>query len=317
MKNKLFILLGLSLLFTSCSKSHSSINSAAGNYIQETKASSMLKTSKKMALTESAVESPAVYQDMMDTDYYAEAEEAVIYGSENFNYEQNKKLIKNGFINLSIDSLEDFETKVQNYAALYNGYITNTFMSENSYSAEIKVPGKNFENAMNNAGTLGDIKSRSQNANDVTDEYYDLESRINSKKILRDKLESYLKKAETVKDLMSIEKELNMVISDLEAMEGRMKRLSYEVDYSTINISAYLPTGYTDTGFKWPDFGDYFEKLGFNTVNFLAGFFVVILYIIIYAVPIIILVGFLYWLLFGRIGLLIKLFKFLSKKKDK
>lgn len=229
-------------------------------------------------------------------------------------YEVERKLIKNGYVNLSIDSMNDIEQKVQTFAKSYGGYITNTYTSENNYSAQIKVPCNYFEDAMNNAGTLGEVKSRSQNANDVTDEYYDLDSRINSKRILKEKLEGYLKKAESIKDLMEIENQLNIVVSDLESMEGRMKRLSNQIDYSTIDINAYLPTGYIDTGYNWPDLKESFRELGVNIVNFFAKFLVFIIYLVIYGLPIVGLVAVLYWLLFGKIGLLVKLFKKIGKK---
>lgn len=228
-------------------------------------------------------------------------------------YEAERKLIKTGYATINVPSFENIELNVQNYAKLYGGYITNTFLSETNYSAEIKVPCTRFEEAMNNVGALGDVKSRSQNASDVTDEYYDLESRINSKKILKEKLEGYLKKADSIKDLMEIERQLNSVVSDLEAMEGRMKRLSKQIDYSTISIQAYLPAGFTDTGYDWPDLGEDFKEIGYNIVNFLAGLFIFAIYLVLYGVPILALCAFLFWLLFGKVGLLRKLFGKLKK----
>lgn len=297
MKKSLIFVAGLlGILFISCGKSGksnvvvsdlTSTNSAVNFKQMKVAAESVAYEEADFDLTDNAVEAPSA--------------------------EFERKLIKNGYVTISVPDFASIDNMIQDYAKMYGGYITNTFLSEYNYNAEIKVPSSAFDNAMNNMGTLGEVKNRSQNSSDVTDEYYDLESRINTKKILKEKLEGYLKKAASIKELMDIERQLNNVVSELESMEGRMKRLSNQIDYSTININAVLPTGYSDSGFDWPDLKDKFSKLGFNIVNFLAGFLVFILYLVLYGLPILALVAFLFWLLFGKVGLLRKLYNKLKK----
>lgn len=297
MKKSLIFVAGLlGILFISCGKSGknnvvvsdlTSTNSAVNFKQMKVAAESVAYEEADFDLTDNAVEAPSA--------------------------EFERKLIKNGYVTISVPDFGSIDNMIQDYAKMYGGYITNTFLSEYNYNAEIKVPSSAFDNAMNNMGTLGEVKNRSQNSSDVTDEYYDLESRINTKKILKEKLEGYLKKAASIKELMDIERQLNNVVSELESMEGRMKRLSNQIDYSTININAVLPTGYSDSGFDWPDLKEKFSKLGFNIVNFLAGFLVFILYLVLYGLPILALVAFLFWLLFGKVGLLRKLYNKLKK----
>ena len=300
-KSFLIISTLLSIFLFSCgSKSYSGATKQAS--YREVDGAVNLK-STKMVMTDEAVVENAVFQTEAST---LEVEQS---------YEQGRKLIKNGNVSLGVESFNNIENIVLVYAQNYNGYVTNTFMSDNYYSATIKVPSQNFDLAMNNVGVIGKVKSRSQNASDVTETYYDLESRIESKKILKDKLENYLKQASSISELMEIERELNNVISELEAMQGRMKRLSNQIDYSTINIDISLPTGVNENGFVWPDLKEKFRRLGRDVVDFFAGFVVLICYIAIYGLPIIILLAFLFWLLFGKIGLLVKLYNLIKRKK--
>ena len=300
-KSFLIISILLSIFLFSCgSKSYSGATKQAS--YREVDGAVNLK-STKMVMTDEAVVENAVFQTEAST---LEVEQS---------YEQGRKLIKNGNVSLGVESFNNIENIVLVYAQNYNGYVTNTFMSDSYYSATIKVPSQNFDLAMNNVGVIGKVKSRSQNASDVTDTYYDLESRIESKKILKDKLENYLKQASSISELMEIERELNNVISELEAMQGRMKRLSNQIDYSTINIDISLPTGVNENGFVWPDLKEKFRRLGRDVVDFFAGFVVLICYIAIYGLPIIILLAFLFWLLFGKIGLLVKLYNLIKRKK--
>ena len=306
-KSLIFIASLLCILFISCSKS---AGNNAVKYEDFEYAIPEENTVLNSGITMSSTRKAAVNNDIVDMDAAYKMEDSIEVPESGV----ERKLIKNGYVCINVPSFDSIEMQIQNYAKLYGGYITNTYLSENNYSAEIKIPSVNFENAMNNAGTLGEVKNRSQNANDVTEEFYDLETRINTKRILKDKLEGYLKQAASVKELLEIERQLNNVVTELESMEGRMKRLSNQIEYSTITINAYLPTGFVDTGYNWPDIKEDFRKMGVNIVHFLEGLLVVAVYLVIYGIPLIAICALLYWLLFGKIGLLIKLFKKISRK---
>ena len=245
---------------------------------------------------------------------YDYAEECEADGEISLEYYE-RKLIKTGNVNLEVDSFDNIEDLLSEFVAAYKGYITDTTLNEYSYYATIKIPAVSFEDAMSSLGNLGKIKYKSENSRDVTEEFYDLESRLETKKILKEKFESYLKKANDMKELLEIEKQLNEVIADLDAMESHMKRLSGEIEYSTIYINMNLPVGYVDSGYNWPDMGEKMGAIGYNLVNFLAGFLMVVIYSLIFGIPVIAAAALLYWLLFGKVGLLIKLFKALSKRK--
>lgn len=306
------LLITLAFISISCSKKNSEqfayddcIEVAEEECIMEAPATTMTTTmtgrsSKKVAVSNSYV-IPAVAMNDIST----VPEE----------YIQNRKLIKNGNATVEVESLENMEAIIQNFAEKYQGYITDTYSNENSLSATLKIPAENFDSAMESTGSLGKVKYKSENSQDVTEEFYDLDSRINTKKILKEKLEKYLTQAKNMTELMEIERELNMVVSDLESMEGRMKRLSNQISYSTLYLYVQLPIGYDREGFVTPDANDKFLEIKEKCVKFFTGFLTVLVYIVIFGIPVLAVAALLYWLLFGRIGLLIKLFKFLSKKK--
>jgi len=229
-------------------------------------------------------------------------------------YETERKLIKTGHITIELETLSESENITSAFAKSFGGYVTNSSSWTNSFNATVKVPADHFDEAMTAAGELGKLKYRSVNNQDVTDEYYDLETRLNTKKTMQKKLESYLSQAKNLSDLLEIERQLNDVTSEVESMEGRMKRLSNQIDYATIEININLPSGYNNDGFEWPDLGEKFRDFGSNFVNFLANGLMFIFYIVVFGIPVIALAALLFWLLFGRIGLLRKLFSKLRKK---
>lgn len=248
----------------------------------------------------------------MDMAY--ETEESVdngVYESASPNFE--RKLIKTGHLNMEVATLSDLDKTVAEFAQKYNGYVTNSSMNENGFDATVRIPNRYFEEAMNSAGDLGKVKYRSVNSQDVSEDFYDLQTRLETKKTMQKKLESYLSSAKDMKDLLEVERQLNMVTTEVESMEGRMKRLSNQIDYSTIYIGMSLPTGYDNSGFNWPDLGESFREFGYNIVKFGAGLLMFLFYLVVYGIPVVAVAAFFFWLLFGRVGLLVKLFKWLKK----
>ncbi len=221
---------------------------------------------------------------------------------------QGRKLIMYGDLNIEVENLAGAEKSVAVWCASLGGYIQSSHATRSSYSVTARVPSERFAQAMESAGSLGTVTGRSISSEDVSERYYDLETRLAARKILRDRLQTYLAQANDMKEMLAVEQELNSVISDIESMEGQFRRLSEQVNYATVNINMSLPYRATDSGFQWPSLGADFRRLAANTVDFFASFLIVLLYIVIYGVPIVLALALFYWLLFGRIGLLRRLF---------
>ena len=257
-------------------------------------------------------ENPPVYSDISNViGNSEESEKASPAVSENL----ERKLIRNGNVTIQVSSLDEGAGAVEAWVAKFNGYVSTSNQYTRSYNYVVRIPSDKFDEAMNTFAGLGKVKSRSVQAQDVTDTYYDLKARLETKKLLREKYNQYLKKADNVKDLMEIERNLNDVISEIESMEGRFKYLSNQIDFSTITIylEADTPVYSPSYSIKKIDF----KRVGYNIINFIISLFKLIIYIIVYGIPVLILLFLFYWLCFGRIGLLRKLFKRLSKKNTK
>lgn len=220
-----------------------------------------------------------------------------------------RKLIKNGSVSLEVESLSQTDAQIQVWLKSYNGYILNSSINDKNSYYTIRIPQNKFEEAMNATGNLGKILHNDIYSNDVTEEYYDTESRLNTKKILQKKYEDYLSRAKDVKELLQIERELNNVISEIESMEGRLKRLDSLIDYSTITINCTLPSGKTETGIIKPDLKNTFRAFGSIVLSFFAKLLFIIIGIIVFGAPISALIILFYWLLFGKVGIIRRIIK--------
>jgi hypothetical protein len=101
----------------------------------------------------------------------------------------------------------------------------------------IRVPAARFHEALGKLEKIGDVTSREINAQDVTQEYFDLEVRIKSARAVRERLEQLLSRASKVDESIAIERELERVVGEIERLEGRLKFLQDRAQFSTISVT--------------------------------------------------------------------------------
>ncbi len=230
-------------------------------------------------------------------------------GGQNPSGQQERKLIRTGSVSLEVEQLASAEDAVLEWCRSFGGYVASSYNHETNAAFTVRIPAVHFDAAMAAVGNLGHVRSRNVSTQDVSEQYYDLQTRLDTRKILRDRLQAYLTQAANMEDLLGIERELNATLTEIESMEGRMRRLSNQIDYSTITVDLHLPYRTTDQGFQWPSLDRNVRRFLSNVVDFFVGFVGVVLYIVIFGVPILALVAFLYWLLLGKLGLLKRIFR--------
>ncbi|MBQ7365712.1 MAG: DUF4349 domain-containing protein [Spirochaetaceae bacterium] len=283
----------------------------------ETQAAAPRMSAKAAAFTDTAVFDDVVMEEAVEAemDYGAVPEPTVAgasgggSGGQNPAGQQERKLIKTGSISLEVEQLASAEEAVLEWCQSFGGYVASSFNHETNAAFTVRIPAVHFDAAMAAAGNLGRVRSRNVSTQDVSEQFYDLQTRLDTRKILRDRLQSYLAQAKNMEDLLHIERELNSTLTEIESMEGRMRRLSNQIDYSTITVDLQLPYRTTDQGFQWPSLDRNVRRFLSNVVDFFVDFVAIVLYIVIFGVPILALVAFLYWLLLGRMGLLKRIFK--------
>ena len=283
----------------------------------ETQSAAPRMSAKTATFTDTAVFDDVVMEEAVEAemDYGAVPEPTVAgasgggSGGQNPAGQQERKLIKTGSISLEVEQLASAEEAVLEWCQSFGGYVASSFNHETNAAFTVRIPAAHFDAAMAAAGNLGRVRTRNVSTQDVSEQFYDLQTRLDTRKILRDRLQSYLAQAKNMEDLLHIERELNSTLTEIESMEGRMRRLSNQIDYSTITVELQLPYRTTDQGFQWPSLDRNVRRFLSNVVDFFVDFVAIVLYIVIFGVPILALVAFLYWLLLGRMGLLKRIFK--------
>jgi len=231
---------------------------------------------------------------------------------------ENRKLIRTGHIRFEVSSLAEAKAATEAWAKRFGGYVSDFSEDERSLGMTVHIPSPAFDDAMASSGGIGKILSKSADSVDVTDRFYDLDSRLATRRVLLERLQSYLRDAKNIKDMLEIEMKINDVTAEIEEMQGQFNRLSKQIDYSEIYIEANLPYNHAeDRGFIFPDLKSAFIEFCETVVGFFTGFVFVVLYILIFGIPILCVAFLLYWICFGKIGVLRKLFaKIRAGKKE-
>lgn len=164
-----------------------------------------------------------------------------------------RKLIRNGQLDFKTIHVKKTKIEIEKISKELNGYISseneNNYDNRLQYAQTIRVPADQFDNLIKRIEPLANkIENKSINTQDVTEEFIDVEARLNTKKDLEARFREILKLAKTVEEIVSIESQIANVRSEIESMEGRLKYLQNQVSFSTLTVSYYEVIG-TDFGF--------------------------------------------------------------------
>jgi len=152
-------------------------------------------------------------------------------------------LIKTGSLNFAV---KDFDTAYKSIITkIHNshGYIVNEYSHESkNTNLEIKVPIASFHKLFELIEQEADqdyLITKSVRSQDVTEEYFDVETRIKSKKAIESRYLDILSMAKNVEEILMIESQLGNIRTEIEQAEGRLQYLKNRSNYSTINLAIY------------------------------------------------------------------------------
>ncbi len=164
--------------------------------------------------------------------------------------------------NLELETTE-YDKACGDIAALtqqLGGYLES--QSSSNYSAgyrsasyTVRVPAEQFETFLHQIGTLCSVRWQSQSAEDVSEAYYDTESRLETAKIKLDRLQELLAKAENMEDIITVESAISDVEYQIESMSGELRHYDALIGYSTVYITLSEVYKISDTDYAPLTFG--------------------------------------------------------------
>lgn len=183
---------------------------------------------------------------------YAEAGYDSSSGAENRMVIQTGSLalkVPQGTLEANVASVKGFVSDVRGTYTGISYYETDT---DKSYYITVKVPPSKFDEFVTKLKTVGEIKSMDTSLEDVTEQYTDLNTRITNLETELARLNSLYNRTDNISDILSIEREVTRVQTDLDMYKQQKLDLERRSAMSTISVRVYEEKPAVDTNLVLP-----------------------------------------------------------------
>ena len=218
-------------------------------------------------------------------------------GSSGTNMPANQKLIRTVYMDAETLSMNSLMSWLDERVGSLGGYYEQKSVrrsgsrDDGSYyqyaDLIIRVPAENLDHFISQVGEKANITSTSESTENVTLTYISTQSRVEALETEQKRLLELLENAETMEDLLTIESRLTDVRWELENYASQLRVLDNQVNYSTIHLSIWEvdePTVVVERT-VWQKIGDGFTKNTGRMWKGLVNFFIWLITIIPYLLP--------------------------------
>ena len=194
------------------------------------------------------------------------------YGSSTVAVATNRKLIRT--VSLSVET-EEYDVLLDGIAeriSVCGGYVEN-MSADTRYSSDsryativVRVPAKRLDEFVTAVSGISNVVQRSENTEDVTLSYVDMESRVTALRTEQERLIALLEEAENLSEILEIEDRLTYVRYELESYQSQLRTYDNLIEYATVTLSITEVEKLTPTVEK-----GYWEKTGDGFTDSLNG----------------------------------------------
>lgn len=123
--------------------------------------------------------------------------------------------------------------KVIDIAESLGGYLAG----RKDTSVQVRIPSQRFREGFTRIEGLSEVLHRSVSADDVSEQYSDLEVRLLNLRATHRRLQEFLARSGTIQDMLTVGKELERVAGEMEQIEGKMRFLRSRAAFSLITVT--------------------------------------------------------------------------------
>ena len=135
-------------------------------------------------------------------------------------------------LELTVKDPADTRDILVEYIKNHQGYIVRE--TENNIAA--RIPAEYMDDYLAATKTLGRIDRERRTGTDITDQYRDNVIRLDSLRNIRDRYLAILARANTVSEIISIERELERINTEIELLQGRIRHAEQSASYASITV---------------------------------------------------------------------------------
>ena len=195
------------------------------------------------------------------------------------------KIIYSARLTLESKEFDKSVEAVEKIVADLGGYFEDQSVYDQGASARkaamtIRVPQEQYQTALEQLKGVAHVTFSNQSAENVSKDYYDIQSRLDTAKVKLERLQTLLKDATDMADIIELENAISNVEWEIDYYAGSLKDYDSRIDYSTVSLELYEVLELTDTEPEPVSFGarlknsfaNGFEAIGDGIVDFVEWF---------------------------------------------
>lgn len=151
-----------------------------------------------------------------------------------------RKITHDMSLTLEVLALDEVVSRVSKEVQLLGGYVTSSQRNGSDKQSfaqmTVKIPAEKLNGLRDSLSTWGKILDQNMLANDITNQYYDSQVRLQTLEVQEKRYLEILNQAKTVEDVLKVENALGNVRLQIEQLKGQLKLWNNIVEYSTLNL---------------------------------------------------------------------------------
>ena len=153
----------------------------------------------------------------------------------------NAKLVYTADITLETTEFDASAEGIVNLVSSLEGYFENSYVNNHGTyrrgSYIVRVPSHNYEAFCTAASEICSLKAISRSVENISESYYDNESRLITQKTKLERLQTLLAKAENMEDIITLESAISETELAIERLTGTLRKYDSMVDFATISVT--------------------------------------------------------------------------------
>jgi uncharacterized protein DUF4349 len=156
-------------------------------------------------------------------------------------------IIRTASASIEVDSLRPAIALVNGLATRLGGYVASSDVETGKNQLrqadiEVKIPAARFDEAISGLTPIGKLESVNVDAQDVGEEFVDVNARMdNARRLERRLIDLLANRTGKLKDVLDVEQSLARVREEIERYEGRIRYLQVHTAMSTLSITVHEP----------------------------------------------------------------------------
>ena len=184
-------------------------------------------------------------------------------------------VIRTATASMEVDSLQPAIGQLKQLAARVGGYVANSNIETGNTrlkqaEIEVKIPATRFEEALSGLNPIGKLESVEVQAEDVGEEFVDVNARMdNARRLERRLIDLLATRTGKLKDVLDVEQSLAQVREEIERYQGRIRYLQAHTAVSTLTVTVHERVPVVGTAGK-SVLGEAFAQAWRNLVAFVS-----------------------------------------------